>query len=459
MAKAQPDRRPELRKRVIAPSLEPQLLKSGATKIPIIINLRESKADPGATRLAAKKAVKDYLAALPSKPQVNETDFYLFTSLTADEIKDLAEKQRVNVFQIWPDEKTFAHVLTSSVTVKATACWRTFSALGKGITWAVLDTGIASDHPHFKNESTIDTALSQNFSTEPDIEDHNGHGTHVAGIIAGIAPPKANNEKYKAAVKSTDGDEDDEVEIVDLDGCPSGMAPLTKLVNLKVLDRTGAGSASATIRALEYIRKTNDGSRSLRIVGANISLGHPFDVRTYGCGHSPLCEEITRAVRTGVVVVVSCGNSGYGTARLLGGQEVQISLGQSIDDPANAELAISVGSTHKSAPYTFGVSYFSSKGPTADGRMKPDLVAPGERVISCSLIGDAKNEYEERSGTSMAAPHVSGAIAAFMSVHNEFIGQPEKVKEVFKKTASSLDRDPSFQGAGLIDLMRALTSV
>ncbi len=457
MADADTVRTPELKKRIIAQSLEAQLSTTGDKPIAIIINLRESKVDPGGTRRTNKEAIKAYLAALPSKPAVTETDFYVFTALTADEIRTLADKNRDTVFQIWPDETTFAHVLTSSETVKATACWRTFNALGKGITWAVLDTGISTQHPHFVNYATIDTTLSQSFSTELDLEDHNGHGTHVAGIIAGAAPAKPDGTKYKASTHVSE--EDDEMEVVDLDGCPSGMAPLAKLVNLKVLDRSGSGSASATIRALEYIRKTNEGSRTLRIVGANISLGHPFDVRTYGCGHSPLCEEITRAVRTGVVVVVSCGNSGYGRARLLGGEEVQISLGQSIDDPANAEAAISVGSTHKSAPYTFGVSYFSSKGPTADGRMKPDLVAPGERVISCALTTAAGFEYEERSGTSMAAPHVSGAIAAFISVHKEFIGQPERVKDLFKKTASSLDRAPAFQGAGMIDLMRALTSV
>jgi subtilisin family serine protease len=116
-------------------------------------------------------------------------------------------------------------------------------------------------------------------------------------------------------------------------------------------------------------------------------------------------------------------------------------------------------------PHIYGVSYFSSKGPTADGREKPDLVAPGERIVSCrsakpndpSPKGTAR--YVEMSGTSQAAPHVSGAIAAFLSIRQEFIGQPERVKEIFKGGATSLGRGAAFQGSGMLDLMRSIQSV
>ena len=90
--------------------------------------------------------------------------------------------------------------------------------------------------------------------------------------------------------------------------------------------------------------------------------------------------------------------------------------------------------------------------------MKPDFVAPGEKIISCAVDPSGKYLYKDDSGTSMAAPHASGAIAAFLSVHNEFRGNPRKIKEIFKETANDLGRDKAFQGAGLIDLYRALTS-
>jgi subtilisin family serine protease len=137
-----------------------------------------------------------------------------------------------------------------------------------------------------------------------------------------------------------------------------------------------------------------------------------------------------------------------------------------INDPGNAELAITVGSTHRDMPHVYGISYFSSKGPTGDGRMKPDIVAPGEKILSAAtgklLMERAEGkecEYVEDSGTSMAAPHVSGVIAAFLSVRREFIGEPERVKEIFLGAATDLKRERSFQGAGLIDLMRAIQSV
>ncbi len=114
-----------------------------------------------------------------------------------------------------------------------------------------------------------------------------------------------------------------------------------------------------------------------------MSLGYPFDPQSYGCGYSPLCQEVTRAVESGLIVVISCGNWGYGKTMMASGEVEPVTVVSSITDPANTEAAISVGSVHKSSPHRYGVSYFSSKGPTADGRMKPDLVAPGEKIISC----------------------------------------------------------------------------
>ena len=115
------------------------------------------------------------------------------------------------------------------------------------------------------------------------------------------------------------------------------------------------------------------------------------------------------------------------------------------------------------------MSYFSSKGPTGDGRLKPDLLAPGERVISAGAAdGELLREsqewvhgatYVENSGTSMAAPHVSGAAAAFLSVHPEFIGRPEDVKRVLLSSATDLGRPAYFQGAGMLDALRAIQSV
>ena len=95
--------------------------------------------------------------------------------------------------------------------------------------------------------------------------------------------------------------------------------------------------------------------------------------------------------------------------------------------------------------------------------MKPDLVAPGERIISCAagakrVPGPPAVDYCEDSGTSMAAPHVSGILAAFLSIRHEFIGEPEAVAKLLTGSAMDLKRDSRLQGAGLVDLFSLLQS-
>jgi subtilisin family serine protease len=178
--------------------------------------------------------------------------------------------------------------------------------------------------------------------------------------------------------------------------------------------------------------------------------------------------EVEQLVRSGVVVVVAAGNTGYGYNETEFSGPTAAGLGVTINDPGNADLAITVGSTHRDMPHVYGVSYFSSKGPTGDGRSKPDLVAPGEKILSAAAGATRKTaaenvdgdpDYVEDSGTSMAAPHVSGVVAGFLSVRREFIGKPDRVKDIFLSTATDLKRDRHFQGHGLVDMMRAIQSV
>jgi subtilisin family serine protease len=199
------------------------------------------------------------------------------------------------------------------------------------------------------------------------------------------------------------------------------------------------------------------------IHGANLSLGGPFDATSFGCGDSPLCASLLRLIRQGVLVVLAAGNEGIGEV-LVDGNPTSLSLDLSIGDPANLEEGIAVGSIHPSLPHRYGTSYFSSRGPTADGRAKPDVVAPGERILSCrsrrtdSIPPDVtvQDLYVQLSGTSMAAPHVSGLLAAFLSARTEFIGYPERVKRILTDHCTDLKRDRYHQGAGVPNLTRML---
>lgn len=376
------------------------------------------------------------------------------------------------IFHIWPDFEVSATITKSIATIKCDAAQQSFSASGNGITWAVMDSGIDKSHKHFTIYGNIDPSsqLHHDFTLDGNdpFNDENGHGTHVAGIIAGQwrVPPEAPDDQRPLAVSRTLKTDTGDVELhsTRLDGA-SGMAPRCKLVSLRVLDENGKGQVSNLIAAIQHIQEINGYGRRLIIHGVNMSLGYNFEPEWFACGQSPLCTEVDRLVKSGVVVVVAAGNTGYGTLKSsIGSTAAGIAL--TINDPGNADLAITVGSTHRDMPHTYGVSYFSSKGPTGDGRMKPDLVAPGEKIISCAagqlktdVAKDTPCDYVETSGTSMAAPHVSGAIAAFLSVRTEFIGQPERVKDIFLSTCTDLRRDRYFQGAGLLDLMRAIQSI
>ncbi|SOX51365.1 hypothetical protein MAAFP003_25 [Mycobacterium ahvazicum] len=254
------------------------------------------------------------------------------------------------------------------------------------------------------------------------------HGTHVAGIIA-------------AAVDETGGN------------LVTGMCPGIGLYDLRIIGSDKQDTELAVIAALQFVRHTNELAGDLQIQGVNMSLSIEHDVRNYACGATPVCLEAERLIDSGVVVVAAAGNFGYQNI-VVNDQPFNNYLAFSITDPGNAERVITVGSTHHYKPFTYGVSYFSSRGPTGDGRPKPDLVAPGERIYSPVL----DNDWGYLDGTSMAAPHVSGAAALLMARYPELVGRPDKIKKILCDTATDLGRERTFQGHGLLDVLRALQS-
>lgn len=354
-----------------------------------------------------------------------------------------AQHQGLQIRTIWQNSRKQALVAQSAVSMQVVPAHNAYRAHGRGVQWAVLDTGIQGDHPHFRGrirEVWDCTQLGPDGQPDPapDIAqatDPNGHGTHVAGIIAGQWP--ADGDPAWADMR--------------------GMAPQADLHIYKVLGDDGSGSDASIIAALDHIAATNESHPSPVIHGVNLSLGGAFNPEVYGCGYSPLCNELRRLWRQGVVVCVAAGNEGY-LPIWSGAGQTNVYTDLSVGDPANLEDCVAVGSVHKSRPHSYGVSYFSSRGPTADGRVKPDCVAPGERILSCnSAHGQAGAEpYIEMSGTSMACPQVSGLIAAYLSVKREFIYQPDEVKERLLGSCIDLGRDRYHQGAGMPNLMTLL---
>lgn len=386
-------------------------------------------------------------------------------------------RRRFPVTSVTTNRAAGPAVSRSRRTVKADAAEAVFSVDCRSIGWAVVDSGIDANHPAFTEWDTsvspptpwpmpptvvrafdfvhareilfldrTDNGLIDwvralpylemtvpgheqppgnlaPFERPPYTTPLNPHGTHVAGIIGGFWPHR------------------------DL----RGMCPGIRLYDLRVLDADGEGAEFSIVMALQAIRHINEQAGRLAIAGVNLSLSVPHDVATHSCGWTPVCIEADRLARSGVVVVASAGNTGFtGAARTTGADYHTVS----ISDPGNAESVITVGSTHRTNPHRHGVSYFSSRGPTADGRMKPDLLAPGEDIDG-PVPGNAISAMH---GTSQAAAHVSGAAAMLISRYRELIGRPERVKEILCSTATDLGRERSFQGHGLVDVLRAMQS-
>jgi hypothetical protein len=288
------------------------------------------------------------------------------------------------------------------------------------------------------NDRPIHWELVEKFiGIDPKTPPRSGHGTHVAGIIG------ANGKNHPAqADAGSDSNYAD------------GMCPDIKFYDFRVLAKSVEDTEFAIIAALQYIRYLNERHNHISIHGANLSLSIPHDVRNFACGRTPICNECERLVESGVVVVAAAGNLGY--------QRFETKYGSyegytafSITDPGNADGVITIGATHRFRPHTYGVSFFSSRGPTGDGRLKPDLVAPGERILS-SL---PQQGWGELDGTSMAAPHVSGAAAMLMARYTELIGEPRRIKRILCESATDLGRERSFQGHGMLDVLRAFQKI
>jgi serine protease AprX len=388
-------------------------------------------------------------------------------------------------------------VWRSRVTVKADAATRLFSLSCRTLCWAVLDSGIDATHPAFARRegdaplpetpdglraardarirATYDftklrALLAREGTTEAEamkaqsLDEINqrllsGRAVDWALLLPHIVvpkdpyePPAHEHGTHVAGVLAGDWRTDDDQGPAD--HSVQGVCPDMELYDLRVFDANGNGDEFAILAALQYVRWLNSNASAPVIHGVNLSLSLDHEVGAYACGRTPVCDECERLLGSGTVVVAAAGNEGRAYYSMASGTAEgyrQIS----ITDPGNADGVITVGATHRHQPHTYGVSYFSSRGPTGDGRLKPDLVAPGEKITApVPNLG-----LKSLDGTSMAAPHVSGAAALLMARHPELIGSPREVKRVLCATATDLGRERYFQGAGVVDALRAIQAV
>ena len=291
---------------------------------------------------------------------------------------------------------------------------------GKDISWQDLEDAIV-DH-------------------NPDVPD-NDHGTHVAGILGADWIEDLDHENKEPLFSRTRK--------------LRGVCPDINLIDVRVFRDDGLTDEFELLAAIQYLRWMNSRAGTMQVHGANLSLSLIHEVRRFACGRTPICDECDEAAAAGMVIVAAAGNRGFEMQEFEEVRSTDSYRSVSITDPGNANGAITVGATHRKRPHEYGVSYFSSRGPTGDGRLKPDIVAPGEKIFGPT----PHNRAEYKDGTSMAAPHVSGAAAMLMARHTELIAQPERIKRILCETATDLERERYFQGNGLVDILRALQSV
>jgi len=218
-----------------------------------------------------------------------------------------------------------------------------------------------------------------------------------------------------------------------------GVAPGAELLNGKVLSDYGGGYDSGIIAGIEWAVLSGADVISLSLGGwENICDGN-----------DPLSEAVEKASDMGATVVVAAGNSGYW------GKET-------VSSPGCADKIITVGASSKYG-YDLYIADFSSQGPTADGRIKPEVLAPGIYIIAPQATGtqmgySAIPKYVSASGTSMATPHVAGAVALLKQMDSSLT--PQKIKEILMNTATNLVGEGVFrQGAGIINLSKAYDAV
>ncbi|WP_165763765.1 S8 family serine peptidase [Halalkalibacter urbisdiaboli] len=331
---------------------------------------------------------------------------------TIDAFSARLTKKQIQALSKHKDITYIEEDITIKINLNSSTAWfgvnkahRNFNVDGSGITVAVLDTGIDNQHIDLDENKVIGWSDFINNRTQP--YDDNGHGTHVSSIIAGT------------------GDGNTRL---------SGVAPKASLVGVKILDANGSGSMSQILSGIDWI-VANKETFNIRV--ANLSFGS----QTASDGRDALSLAVNRATRQGIVFAVAAGNEGPDK--------------YTIGTPGAAARAITVGSMADVKEGGYFLNRFSSRGPTLDERIKPDIVAPGYLITAAKA--NTISEYITQSGTSMAAPFIAGTIALMLNANPSLT--PQQIKQILIRTSEDwgdLGKDIDY-GAGRLQAYQAIS--
>lgn len=279
---------------------------------------------------------------------------------------------------------------------------------GKGITVAVLDTGVAK-HPDLADRILLFHDFI-NYGTT--IYDDSGHGTHVCGIIGGNG--YLSRGRYR------------------------GMAPQVGLVVGKVLDEKGDGTVDAMLQGIDWVQHNSE-QYGIRVLNISVGIGQLIEEEKAAI----LKERLEGIWKKGILVVCAAGNNGpaCGTLSAIGRSRLLITVG------------CHDGAYFQNRPNR--CASYSARGGRFDTMKKPDIVAPGTEIISCNGACRKSrrgymNAYIAKSGTSMATPIVSGALALLLQKHPEYDNETAKRKLLF--SADDLQEPWYQQGWGMINV-------
>jgi serine protease AprX len=405
---------------VSAAKLDPALPRSGTAPVDVLVagrpgqssTVARSVRDHGGTVTATLPMIDGVRASLPAGQLADVASSAAVTAVT---------KNRTMQFQgvAYEDLKTTRSGSNFANSTGATSLW-TPDGQGQGVGVAVLDTGVSP-----MNDLSGRIVHGPDLSGEGTIIDSYGHGTVMAGIIAGNGTDSANQAS----------------------GAYTGMAPKATVVAVKVAGRNGATDVSTVLQGMHWVAAYQD-QFNIRVL--NLSWGTPS---TQSPELDPLNYAVERLWQQGITVVVAAGNDGptRGTVLKPGDDPLVVTVG-AYDDKQNLD------------PADDSVSPWSSRGPTAQGYAKPDLVAPGRTLIATRSFGSAVEvdhpralvspSYVKGSGTSEATAVTSGAAALLLQARPGLT--PDQVKQVLTSGALPIPyRTVSEQGAGRLNVPAA----
>jgi serine protease AprX len=376
----------------------------------VIIRTRTASGIPGLTSTLRAKGH----GVLRAHRSINA----LAARISAAKLKELAQLPDVESISIDAVVRAEDYDWRDS-TLRGTLGLPLYTTGGDGVGIAVVDSGIEPGSD-FDDRIVAFHDFTEGGRAEPPSDDY-GHGTHVAGLIAGDGG--LSNRRYR------------------------GVAYRSRLIGLKVLDQNGVGYTSDVISAIEFATANKE---QLGIDVINLSLGHPI---LEPAASDPLVQAVEAAARAGIIVIAASGN--YGVSPQTGSPGYAGVL-----SPGNAPSAITVGSVRTSDTDTRSddrVAVYSSRGPTwYDGVAKPDLVAPGHALVSVAARSSTLyldhpslrvgKHYVRLSGTSMAAAVVSGTAALIIQAHRDSFPwapplTPNAVKAILQYTALPVRSD------------------